>query len=87
MYDQVFHLEEGFTPETWAGAPHPHCGSRDFVSELRYNLDAELNPLGISYKAFTPLWGAETFYADLSRGCGTIIRTFVKHTNRRWIQE
>jgi hypothetical protein len=54
MYDQVFHLEEGFTPETWAGAPYPHCGSRDVVSELRHNLDAELNPLGISYKAFAP---------------------------------
>jgi hypothetical protein len=87
MYDQVSHLEEGFTPETLTCAPGPHCGSRDFVSELTYSLDTKLHPPDISYKAFAPLWGTEDLDADISRGCGTIIRAFVKNTNCKWIQK
>lgn len=87
MYDQVSHLEEGFPPETWTGAPCPHCGSRDIVSGLRYNLNAEVGPLGLSYKVFALIGGTEQLYAELCRGCGTVIRTFVKNTNRKWIQK
>jgi hypothetical protein len=87
MYDQVSQLEAGFPPKAWTGAPCTHCGSRDIVSELRYNPDAEVNPLSFSYRAFAPLWGTEEIYADLSRGCGTIIRAFVKNTNRKWNQK
>jgi len=87
MYGQVSHLEVGSTPETWTAAPGPHCGSGDTVSEPRYNPDAKLNPLDISYKALAPFRGAEKLYADLSLGSKRIVRAIVKNTNRQWIQK
>lgn len=87
MDDQESHFGEGLPIETWTGAPCPHCGSRDIVSGLRYNLNAEVGPLGLSYKAFGPVRGTEQLYAELCRACGTVVRTFVKNTDRKWIQK
>jgi hypothetical protein len=50
MCDQVLHLEAGFPLATWTGAPYPHYGSRDLVSRLRYNQNAEAGSLGLSYR-------------------------------------
>jgi hypothetical protein len=73
--------------EIWSGPPCPHCGSRDIVSGLKFNLNAEVGPLGLSYKAVAFLRGTEQLYAELCRGCGTVTRTYVKNTQRNWIQK
>ncbi len=85
MNDQGSYLEKGIQQPVWNGKPCPHCGSSDIVSGLEFNLNAEVGPFGLHYKAFAFLAGTEKLYAELCRACGTVVRTYVKNTKRNWI--
>jgi hypothetical protein len=77
--------QEELNQGVWSGKPCPHCGSSDIISGLEFNLNAEVGPFGLHYKAFTFIAGTEKLHAELCRSCGTVIRIFVNNTKRNWI--
>jgi hypothetical protein len=85
MNDQGDCSVEGIQQGVWRGKPCPHCGSSDIVSGLEFNLNAEVGPFGLHYKALTFIAGTEKLHAELCRDCGTIIRLYVNNTKRNWI--
>lgn len=64
-----------------------YCGGTDIVTGLRVHQEAEAANVGLAYKAWKILWGAETLYADLCQSCGTVLRFYVRERNREWIRE
>jgi len=64
----------------------PHCGSTDVITGLKVSQNAEVGRIGLAYKAAVLFVGTEELHADLCRGCGSVIRFFVKETNRNWIR-
>lgn len=63
----------------------PHCGGGDVVHAIEVIQNAEVGRIGLEYKVLGPLRGAEPLLADLCRGCGTVVRLFVRTTDRKWI--
>ena len=68
-----------------AGGSCPHCGSGELITGLKVNQNAEVGRIGLAYKAALLFVGTEELHADLCRACGSIVRFFVKETNRNWI--
>lgn len=62
----------------------PHCGG-EVVPGLAVNQNAEVGAIGLSYKTRFLFIGTEQLRADLCRTCGTVVRLFVKETNRNWV--
>jgi hypothetical protein len=86
MNDEGTYPKDGFLQGNWSGKPCPHCGGNDIVSGLEFNLNAEVGPFGLSYKAVAFFRGTEKLYAVLCRGCGTVMRIYVNDPKRNWIQ-
>ena len=65
----------------------PHCGGSDIATgvNLTQTGHVRLN-LGLAYKAAGIFTGAEMLYADLCRGCGSVLRFFVRNPKRNWMQ-
>jgi hypothetical protein len=63
----------------------PHCGGGDVVRAIEVIQNAEVGRIGLEYKVLGPLRGAEQLLADLCRGCGTVIRLYVRTTDRKWV--
>ncbi len=63
----------------------PHCGGDDLARAVEVGQNAEAGRIGLEYKALGPLRGTEQLLADLCRGCGTVVRLFVKTADRRWV--
>jgi predicted RNA-binding Zn-ribbon protein involved in translation (DUF1610 family) len=70
----------------WKGGC-PHCGAANIVSGLEFNLNAEVGPWGLSYKAFGPFRGTEKVCAELCTSCGTVVRIYVNEPNRNWYRK
>jgi hypothetical protein len=73
-------------PTSWSGKPCPHCGGSDIAAGVNLTQTGQVRlSLGMAYKTgiFT---GAEMLYADLCRGCGSILRFFVRNPKRNWMQ-
>jgi DNA-directed RNA polymerase subunit RPC12/RpoP len=70
----------------WSGGRCPYCGSSEILTGLEFNLNAEVGPWGLSYKAIAFLRGTEKVNADLCSSCGTIVRTYVKEPKRKWVR-
>lgn len=64
----------------------PHCGGTEVSHGLELNQNAEAGTIGLSYKAVGIFRGTEALWADLCRSCGTVIRFYVKKTDRKWIE-
>ncbi len=86
MDERGSHLNEDPQKQVWTGKPCPHCGSSDILSGLECNLNAEVGPFGLSYRAVAFFRGTEKLYVDLCRACGTIQRQYVKNPSRNWVQ-
>ena len=65
----------------------PHCGGNDVVMGLKLNQTADVGSMGLPYRTAAIFTGTEPLHADLCRTCGSIVRLFVKETNRNWIQK
>jgi hypothetical protein len=74
------------TPVTPAGKC-PSCGGSDLVRGLELSQTVEVGSVGLRYKAGRILVGTEPLRAELCRRCGTIVRLYVKETNRNWLQK
>jgi hypothetical protein len=86
MNDEVTHPKEGFHQGGFSGGRCPYCSSGEIVTGLEFNLNAEVGPFGLPYRAIGPFRGTERLYADLCTACGTVLRIYVKETKRKWIQ-
>lgn len=69
------------------GGRCPHCGGVEVAAELKLHLNAEVHTLGLAYKTAKIFVGAEQLYADLCLNCGSVVRFFVKETQRNWVQK
>ena len=74
----------GVQQEVWSGKPCSHCGSRDIVAGLEFNLGTEVGTFGIAYRALAVFRGGEKVQAELCRACGTVARIYVNNTQRNW---
>ncbi len=63
----------------------PYCGSTEVTVGIRLGKTAETGDIGPKYKSGFLLRGTEPLDADLCRGCGTVVRLYVKETNRQWV--
>ena len=59
------------------------CGSTD----IAVTKTAETGHIGLSYKALAILRGTEQLYADLCKQCGTVVRFYVRETDKPWMQD
>jgi hypothetical protein len=69
--------------------PCPHCGAEDATRGLKLGISSEVGSVGIPYEAtgrFLGLaaLGSEALLLDLCNACGTVIRFYVKETERKW---
>ena len=67
-----------------AGGRCPHCGGSDLVRELELNQNAEVGRIGLPYRAAGIFTGTEPLLADLCLACGTVVRLYVRETDRKW---
>ena len=67
-----------------ASARCPRCGGSDLIGGVQMGLTAEVGSLGLRYRAAKIFSGVEAMRAELCRGCGTVVRFYVKETNRNW---
>ena len=65
----------------------PHCGGGDLVRGLELNQNAEVGSIGLAYRAAGIFRGTEGLWADLCRSCGTVVRFYVRRTDRKWVEK
>ena len=62
------------------------CGSSDIVTGITVTKTAETGSIGLSYKSLGILRGTAQLYADMCRQCGTVVRLYVRETDKSWVQ-
>lgn len=68
------------------GGRCPHCGGVEVAAEVMVHQNAEVNRIGIAYKAMI-FNTVEQLYADLCLNCGRVVSFYVKEPKRNWIQK
>jgi hypothetical protein len=63
----------------------PHCGGADLVRAVKLSHPTEAGSIGLQYWRLLIFGGAETLYADLCKGCGSVVRLYVHEVERNWI--
>ena len=68
------------------GGRCPYCGGAQVAAGLIVHQNAEVNRVGIAYKAklFNTV---EQLYTDLCLDCGRVVSFYVKEPKRNWIQK
>ena len=64
----------------------PHCGATQLARGVEVNQTAEAGHIGLAYRVARILRGTEGLRADLCRSCGTVVRLYVRNTDRRWVE-
>ncbi len=64
----------------------PECGGSDIVAGVGVSQTATSGKIGLSYKSLMILRGTSPLYADLCRQCGTVVRFFVRETDKPWVE-
>lgn len=80
-------LSFGFRAQTGAVGKCPACGGSDLVRGLEMAQGVEVGTFGFRYRAAKIFVGTEQLKAELCRSCGTVVRFYVKETNRNWVQK
>jgi hypothetical protein len=62
----------------------PHCNSDDIVTGVKVGAKGEATHVGLYFRGVL-FKGIEPMYGDLCKGCGTLIRFFVKNTEKDWL--
>jgi len=65
----------------------PHCGGVEVAAGLKLHQNTEVNRVGLAYKTAKIFITVEQLYADLCLNCGSVVRFFVKETQRNWLQK
>ena len=76
----------GFKTQAGAAGKCPACGGNDLIRGLEMHQGVEVGTFGIRYKTAKIFMGTEQLKAELCRSCGTVVRLYVKETNRNWRQ-
>jgi hypothetical protein len=63
----------------------PHCGGADLVRAVKMSQPAEAGSIGLEYRTLLVIVATETLYADLCKACGTVVRLYVRETDRNWV--
>ena len=64
----------------------PHCGADDIVRGVEVAQTADGGQVGLHYVRGFLRIGVAPFQADFCRGCGTVVRLYVRETNKNWIK-
>ena len=65
----------------------PECGGSDIIAGVGVSKTGEAGMIGLSFKSLIILRGTAPLYADLCRQCGTVVRFFVRETDKPWMTE
>ena len=65
----------------------PECGSSDIIAGVGVSQTGETGGIGLCFKTLVVLRGTAPLYADLCRQCGTVVRLFVRETDKPWMKE
>jgi len=63
------------------------CGSTDIVVGIAVTKTADTGHIGLSYKSLAILRGTAQLYADLCKRCGTVVRFYVRDTDKPWMAD
>ena len=61
------------------------CGSTDIVKSVGMHKMTEAGPIGLGYDTDYFVKATEPLVADLCRKCGSVVRLYVKKTDKRWV--
>jgi len=77
----------GFRMQAVSAGKCPSCGGSDLIRGLEMNQGVEVGTFGFRYRTAKIFVGTEKLNAELCRSCGTVVRFYVKETNRNWVQK
>lgn len=77
----------GFRTQSVSAGKCPSCGGNDLIRGLEMGQGVEVGPFGFKYRAAKIFTGTEQLRAEMCRSCGTVVRFYVKETNRNWVQK
>lgn len=63
----------------------PECGSTDTVKSVGIAKMTEAGSIGLGYSTEYFVKASEPLVVDLCRECGTVVRLYVKKTDKRWV--
>jgi uncharacterized membrane protein (UPF0127 family) len=61
-----------------------YCNSTNIQADVVVGQTAEPRALGLKYRTNFLIFGVEPFYAELCKDCGSIVRFYLKKTDRNW---
>ncbi len=61
------------------------CGGTDIVKSVGIAKMTEAGSIGLGYNTDYFVKSSEPLVVDLCRSCGTVVRLYVKKTDKRWV--
>lgn len=65
----------------------PYCGSSNIVRNIKVDQTADAGRIGLAYRARFMIITPEQVLADLCDDCGSVVRTFIRTTGRKWVTD
>jgi rRNA maturation endonuclease Nob1 len=62
----------------------PHCGGTDIVKSIGISKMTEAGSIGLGHDTDYFVRATEPLVADLCRICGSVVRLYVKKSDKRW---
>ena len=63
----------------------PECGGTDIARSIGIAKMTEAGSIGLGYNTDYFVKASEPLVVDLCRTCGTVVRLYVKKTDKRWV--
>jgi hypothetical protein len=63
----------------------PECGGTDIAKGIGIAKMTEAGSIGLGYNTDYFVKSTEPLVVDLCRNCGTVVRLYVKKTDKRWV--
>ena len=74
------------TPESSKRRVCSECGGTEIVEGIAVSQSAVSGEIGLSYKSLAFLTASAPLFADLCAKCGTVVRFYVRGTDKQWIK-
>jgi hypothetical protein len=65
----------------------PYCGSSNIVRNILVDQTADAGRIGLAYRVRFRVIIPEQLLTDLCDDCGSVVRTFVRTTGRKWVTD
>ena len=62
------------------------CVGTDIIMNISVSQTAVSGEIGLAFKSLAVLTATAPMFADLCRKCGTIVRLYVRDTDKPWVQ-